>query len=327
MAKFIPKILTPFLTYDPSDGVNEAVSYASKAARLLIIASRFVPRHSPIPHRYKHHIKGKSSNDKDMLGNDSGLELIPPKEPVVVVKKREEKDYVKEIDKQTKNNTENIKLSKRLNTSGIVREGITICDIDWEPTSENQSTEKYYKSLELPFVPDSLDFNPDSSWVAIATMARNNPHYHYTGSEDTLEFTIDWFTSDDLRRDVIYNCRWLESLSKGDGYNGRPHRVKLVWGADGTLFLDDVWVVVKAPYKLQNFNRGFLYTEKQEGVYGTKYSYDLTKKAEAQFKNTHMLPQQAYQTVTLKRITQTNMTRYEIIRDVNTVFSDYKNGG
>jgi len=133
----------------------------------------------------------------------------------------------------------------------------------------------------LPFVPQTLDYNPESSFVAIPSMARNNPLYHYTGSEDTLEFTIDWFAQKENREDVILNCKRVESLSKNDSFNKPPHLVMLIWG--DSIFSDAEWLVVAAPYKLTNFqaHRG-------------------------------MLPQQAIQSVTLKRVTKLNSSLAQI---------------
>ena len=298
MANFIPGFLTPFLNLDPSSGVNEAVSYISKAMRLAILASRLRHENSPIPYGHKAHIQG--NDDQDMLGgNNQNLKLIPTDPPVPA-------------------------LRKPIDTTKIVKEGITIVDIDYGDMVANpfDDTNKSYQALTLPFVPNDLSIDPASDWVAIATMARNNPHYHYTGSEDTLEFEIDWFTSDDLRRDVIANCRWVESLSKSDGYKGNPHRVMVMWGNSDELFRDSIWVVVKAPYKLSQFNRGFMYTGMGEN--GKNRVLDSVKRDDAKFMNTRMLPQQAMQTVTLKKITQHNMSRGEVLGYTNTSFKEYK---
>lgn len=148
------------------------------------------------------------------------------------------------------------------------------------------------EKLELQFIPHELDYDPDSKFEPIASMGRNNPLYHYTGSEDTLTFEIDWHSNSDptSRTDVITKCKWIEALTKNDGFNGPPHPIKLIWGGgqvglDPTLlFRDANWLITKAPYKLKNFHR--------------KYS---------------MLPVQAIQSLTLKKITETNLTRANIM--------------
>ena len=129
-------------------------------------------------------------------------------------------------------------------------------------------------------------------------MGRNNPHYHYTGAEDTLEFVIDWFSADNNRTDVIFNCRWVEALSKNNGYNNRLPRVKIKWGELDYLFGEHEWVVSNAPYKLSNFVAA--YHERDENF----KAGELVKVGS--------LPQQAYQTITLKRITKTNLTSKQI---------------
>lgn len=131
-------------------------------------------------------------------------------------------------------------------------------------------------------IPLELNYNPESSWVAIAAAGRNNPTYHYTGSEDTLSFMITWYAATEGRADVIRKCKWLESLSKNDGYDNQPHSVQCIFG---DLFKEAKWIVFSAPYKLAMFNR-------QIG----------------------MLPQLATQEITLKRITVTNRTRRDILR-------------
>jgi hypothetical protein len=152
-----------------------------------------------------------------------------------------------------------------------------------------------YQSMTLPFVPRDLSYEPSSKFVGIATMGRNNPHYHFTGSEDTLQFDIDWFSNQADRKDVINNCRWVEALTKADAYTEAPHRVKLVWGSQDLLFANSIWIVVAAPYTLSDFVKGYR---------------DPTSK---QIIRIGMLPQQAYQKVTLKRIASTNLRSMDII--------------
>jgi len=151
-----------------------------------------------------------------------------------------------------------------------------------------------HETIVLPFIPRELEYNTESSFVAIKPMGANNPRYQYTGSEDKLEFEIDWYAFDNSRRSVIENCRKLESLSKGDGYTGAPHRVMLVWGKNHLLFNDHIFIVLSAPYKLTNFN---------------KYSADEKTGLPVY---TNMLPIQAYQKVTLARVTEKNLPKVKV---------------
>lgn len=136
--------------------------------------------------------------------------------------------------------------------------------------------------LYLQTIPREIRVNPDSNWVAIASMGRNNPLYHFTGSEDTIEFEISWYSDYYNRKDVLTKCKWLEALSKADGYNKPPSAIKFIYG---DLFKNSKFIVAKAPYTLSLFNREF-----------------------------QMMPLLAVQQITLKRITTTNLTRNEITK-------------
>lgn len=170
---------------------------------------------------------------------------------------------------------------------GSLSDYIAIIDLDAKG-KDNQ-----YEVIRLPFVPKELEYNSESSFVAIKPMGRNNPIYHYTGSEDQLEFEIDWYAFDWGRRQVIENCRKIEALSKADGYKGDPHRVKLMWGKENVLFSDHEFLVLSAPYRLSHFNRGNI-------------------NSNGEIESTYMLPIQAYQRVTLGRITRNNLTKIEV---------------
>lgn len=136
--------------------------------------------------------------------------------------------------------------------------------------------------LYFQTIPAGVEVNPDSKFVAIESPGRNNPLYQYTGSEDTIEFALTWYCNDESRMDVILKCKWLEALTKNDGYDAKPHTVQLIFG---DLFKDSKFIVEKAPYTLGRFNREF-----------------------------KMLPCFAEQRVTLKKISSTNMKRTEILK-------------
>ena len=138
------------------------------------------------------------------------------------------------------------------------------------------------ESEMIQFVPEWLEYDPKVELAAIQPIGRNVPIYHYTGAEDTLDFEIDWCSVKLHRQDVIRKCRWLESLSKNDGYSEGIHPVILTWG-ESNLFANTKWIISAAPYKLGMFHKG----------YG-------------------MLPTQAYQKLSLKKIAATNPTRKQI---------------
>lgn len=138
------------------------------------------------------------------------------------------------------------------------------------------------QKLYFQTIPTVIDINPDSKFVAIESPGRNNPLYQYTGSEDSIDFGLTWYCDDESRMDVILKCKWLEALTKNDGYDNKPHIVQLIFG---DLFRDSKFIVEKAPYSIGRFNREF-----------------------------KMLPCYAEQKITLKRISTTNLKRTEILK-------------
>lgn len=133
------------------------------------------------------------------------------------------------------------------------------------------------ESLTLQCVPLEIQYSPESIFVAITTLGRNNPYYHYIGSEDTLSFELDWFAEEAAKDDVIRKCRWLESKTKADGYRLDPPAMVFKWGELYTT--DDLWLLVSAgPIRLSQFDRP-----------------------------AGMLPKQAYQQITLKRLVDKNL--------------------
>jgi hypothetical protein len=129
--------------------------------------------------------------------------------------------------------------------------------------------------IQLQFVPYEMAQPNEAMWVGINSPGRNNPFYHFTGGEDILSFTLDYHATWDNRHDVALRCKWVKALSLADGYNGEPHPVKLIWGE--TLYSEATWIVQSAPYRFTQFN-----AEKD------------------------MMPIQAYQDLTLKRVEPMN---------------------
>lgn len=136
--------------------------------------------------------------------------------------------------------------------------------------------------LFLQTVPMELNYGSEGAWATIAPVGMNNPFYHYTGSEDTLTFSITWYSDEENRQDVIKKCKWIESLTKNDGYENKPHPVQFIMG---DLYRNAKWIVYSAPYKMANFNREF-----------------------------GMMPQFASQEITLKRISPINRMRSDILK-------------
>lgn len=136
------------------------------------------------------------------------------------------------------------------------------------------------ETLRIQTVPDELEVTPTSNWAVIPSIGRNNAFYHYTGGEDALKFTLDWYAVTANKNEVIEKCRWVESLAKSNAYFTAPPRVVLVFGE---LYQYDTWIIESAPYRLSLFDR-----------------------------SSSMMPRQAYQELTLKRVTDNNMTTDDI---------------
>jgi len=134
--------------------------------------------------------------------------------------------------------------------------------------------DRQVQKLRIQTVPLQLDVEPTANWAVIPSVGRNNPFYHYTGGEDQLRITLDWYSVDVLRQDVIANCRWVESLSRANGYKDSPPRILLIFG---DLFKYTTWIITGAPYKLSLFD-----------------------------KENAMLPRQAYQELTLRKVVDHN---------------------
>lgn len=289
MARFVPNNdVTRILTQGVPDGTTEdLVSIGSKVMRFKIIADRYTRGFE----------KAQRRGPKDAYMN-SGL-------PIFATEKRERELKIREgrfgraqedINPQgayTSQPFSPINLDTTSIDRRVLNDSISIVDLDADPIM-SLGGEKLYRSITLPFVPREVSYEPSSKFIGIATMGRNNPHYHFTGSEDTIKFDIDWFTNDPSRKDVILACRWIEGLSKANGYEEPPHRVKLVWGEDDLLFKDEIWIVVDAPYLLSDFNKGYRDKDTREII------------------RTGLLPSQAIQKITLKRVTSDNRTTNDI---------------
>lgn len=164
--------------------------------------------------------------------------------------------------------------------------------------------------LTLQNRPPELNVTPGSTWVAVKSMGRNNPFMMYTGGEDTISFEISWFVSDPTNREeVITKCRLLESWTKADGYNYAPPTLKILWGASN-LFLDDLFILESAPYKLTNFQNATRVSRYSHTEWGQRNPNSATEIIDLK-----LLPTCATQTLTFKRVSSTNRTHVDIISD------------
>lgn len=108
------------------------------------------------------------------------------------------------------------------------------------------------EELQIMAVPPELSHNNESNFSVVASPGRNNQFSHFSGSDDILEFELDWYYLEQGRLDVMMKCRWVESLSKADGYEDGPHLIKLIFG---DIYPPELtWQVVSAPFKFTMFD-------------------------------------------------------------------------
>lgn len=110
------------------------------------------------------------------------------------------------------------------------------------------------ETLMFQMVPMQLEYNPETSWNVVASPGRNSPLYQYNGAEDTLSFSLSWYADEESREDVMRKVKWIEALAKNDGYDNKPHRLKLMFGK---VFADAEWIMFSCQEKLSMFNREF----------------------------------------------------------------------
>lgn len=200
--------------------------------------------------------------------------------------------------------------------------------------------------------PRELQVVPQSSWVAIKSMGRNNPFMIYTGNEDTITFETSWYSEDPSRYDdVLVKCKLLESWTKANGYQSSPPLIRILWGNSG-MFENEFFILHSAPYVLKNFNdkavgewgmkeskmklstsltpnwvpdppssglslnagdTSFLQKQVVNPLNNNPDSQDFNKSITYNMKNKRLLPSVATQTLTFKRVTGNNYTYSQIM--------------
>lgn len=149
--------------------------------------------------------------------------------------------------------------------------------------------------IVLQTFPLETSYEPETNWAVVQSNGRNNPMYFYSGGEDTLEFEVSWYSTSEDRKDVIRNCRLLESWTKADGYTAAPPEVWISWGSSG-LYDDDTWILKSAPYQLYNFQNAYRLDRDSEQI-------DLG-----------LVPCCANQRLIFKKVTTSSLTSAEIRR-------------
>lgn len=168
-------------------------------------------------------------------------------------------------------------------------------------TSNNQIilynlTSKPYQYVVIQNRPNKLEFKGETTWASIKSMGRNTPMYHYTGSEDTIQFNISWYCDDPSHPDEVVNkCRFLEAWTKSNGYQASPPVIQIQWG-NSDIFKDHTYILTSATYTLENFNDC-------SRINFNRY----------QLQDGKLLPSTATQELIFKRVSATNLAWNDIL--------------
>lgn len=154
------------------------------------------------------------------------------------------------------------------------------------------------QSITLQNRPPELDFRGETTWAIIKSMGRNTPMYHYTGSEDIIQFNVSWYCNSlENPEEVLNKCRLLEAWTKSNGYQAAPPILTIEWGDSG-LFDNHYYILTSATYTLKNFQNG--YRVRVPGKPAT-------------FGNGKLLPATATQELIFKRVSAYNLSYGDFI--------------
>lgn len=156
------------------------------------------------------------------------------------------------------------------------------------------------KYITLQNRPPELEFRGETTWATIKSMGRNTPMYHYTGSEDIIQFNVSWYASDPNNpEEVLSKCRLLESWTKSNGYQASPPILKIEWGKSG-IFEDHSYILTSATYTLKNFQNA---------------SRVRVPGQPAQYRDGRLLPATATQELIFKRVSAYNLSHQDFIHE------------
>lgn len=156
-----------------------------------------------------------------------------------------------------------------------------------------------YQYIVLQNRPLSFDFRGETTWATIKSMGRNTPMYHYTGSEDIVQFNVSWYCDDpDNPAEVLTKCRLLESWSKSNAYQAAPPILQIQWGNSDT-FEGHYYILTSATYSLSNFRNAS--RQRMRG------SVDIRK-------DLNLYPATATQELIFKRVSSYSLSYEDIVK-------------
>lgn len=159
-----------------------------------------------------------------------------------------------------------------------------------------------YQYIILQNRPSSLDFRGESTLATIKSMGRNTPMYHFTGSEDIIQFNISWFCNDpENPNEVLFKCRLLESWTKSNGYQAGPPILMIQWGNSG-IFINHKYILTSATYSLSNFRNAYR-------------KRDSNGKPSQEIVSLGLTPSTATQELIFKRVSSYNLSYQDLVTD------------
>lgn len=108
-----------------------------------------------------------------------------------------------------------------------------------------------FERLEIQFVPDEISTPRRADLARLQVVGRNNKLLHYTGGEQTFPLTLEFYSDEANRQDVIQKVEWLVSLTMNDGYQAAQRKVKVLFG---DLFPYHIWTVESVTPKYSHFD-------------------------------------------------------------------------
>lgn len=156
-----------------------------------------------------------------------------------------------------------------------------------------------YQYIVLQNRPMNIDFRGETTWATIKSMGRNTPMYHYTGSEDIVQFNVSWYCDDpENPAEVLVKCRLLESWSKSNAYQAAPPILQIQWG-NSDAFEGHYYILTSATYTLSNFRNAS--RQRMKG------SVDIRE-------DLNLYPATATQELIFKRVSSYSLSHEDIVK-------------
>jgi hypothetical protein len=105
-----------------------------------------------------------------------------------------------------------------------------------------------FERLELQFVPQDVAWNRTATEASYAVVNRNNDVPQITGGNDTLAFSLDFYSDDNDVDDIKSKVLWLQSLSYAP-----VRKCKVLWGDFLGVESSETWILTSVSAKFAKF--------------------------------------------------------------------------